>query len=445
MKNKFSFRKLALVASLIMGAVCPVHADNTSTSTSTSTLQFNNVDGTITDKATGLMWKRCYEGQIWNGGFCMQLPTKYNFSEANALTGKISFAGKNDWRVPSIRELLSLKLHTTSAGDIAPHNSSIYFSSDIYVWSSTLTARESSTVGWVLNNTDRTDVMTIINYMRNSFLLINGVNLEGSHIYALMVRTETPSTQLDIARKTSDYVDSGNGTVIHVPTGLMWQRCLFGQTWNGTTCTGTARGVQENIAISGNVSEYSGKVAGKTDWRVPTEEELFSVVDFSVSKPSINSTIFPNDPGLGIWTNKGTRIYFYDGMIEYPSIGSIAAYGLRFVRTAQPSDYPVATSTTASTTTTPTATTTAPVATTKTDTECLLDWVEARVPTLLTPAHQPTQTVGTISYRSYPTTGVHVGVDGKSLLAVGGSLGSEVVTVGTISNYLTMARAASCQ
>jgi len=30
----------------------------------------DNGDGTVTDQATGLQWKRCSEGQDWSGGTC---------------------------------------------------------------------------------------------------------------------------------------------------------------------------------------------------------------------------------------------------------------------------------------------------------------------------------------------------------------------------------------
>lgn len=35
---------------------------------------------------------------------------------------------------------------------------------------------------------------------------------------------------------TSDFIDNQNGTVTQKTTGLIWQRCSIGQTWNGSTC-----------------------------------------------------------------------------------------------------------------------------------------------------------------------------------------------------------------
>ncbi|PID46489.1 MAG: hypothetical protein CSB47_03800 [Proteobacteria bacterium] len=63
-------------------------------------------NGTVSDRNTGLMWKRCSEGQ--SGEYCQQGKAKeYNWQQAQALKGS-RFAGYSDWRVPTIEELRSL-------------------------------------------------------------------------------------------------------------------------------------------------------------------------------------------------------------------------------------------------------------------------------------------------------------------------------------------------
>jgi hypothetical protein len=37
----------------------------------------DNGDGTVTDTATGLQWKRCSEGQSWDGATCSGTATNY--------------------------------------------------------------------------------------------------------------------------------------------------------------------------------------------------------------------------------------------------------------------------------------------------------------------------------------------------------------------------------
>jgi len=63
----------------------------------------DNGDGTASNSKTGLTWKRCHEGQTWTGSTCTGKPKEYTWDEAKKL--KSSFAGKTDWRLPSIDEL----------------------------------------------------------------------------------------------------------------------------------------------------------------------------------------------------------------------------------------------------------------------------------------------------------------------------------------------------
>ncbi|CAK0778584.1 hypothetical protein CCP3SC1_970006 [Gammaproteobacteria bacterium] len=66
----------------------------------------DNSDGTVTDSSTGLMWKRCAEGQTWTGSTCTVNPGRYTWYQAMSLTS--TFAGYGDWRMPSINELRSI-------------------------------------------------------------------------------------------------------------------------------------------------------------------------------------------------------------------------------------------------------------------------------------------------------------------------------------------------
>ncbi len=67
----------------------------------------NNDDGTITDKVTNLVWKRCSEGL--SGSVCDQgTPAIFTWQEALKVAADSSFAGKKDWRLPDIKELSSI-------------------------------------------------------------------------------------------------------------------------------------------------------------------------------------------------------------------------------------------------------------------------------------------------------------------------------------------------
>ncbi|MDI9335126.1 MAG: caspase family protein [Cytophagales bacterium] len=76
----------------------------------------------------------------------------------------------------------------------------------------------------------------------------------------------------------------GKGSLARDPkTGLVWQRCSAGQTWDGSTCTGTAQqftfDAAQKLATNG--------------WRVPTIRELASLVYCSSGKTQLH--IDPKD------------------------------------------------------------------------------------------------------------------------------------------------------
>jgi hypothetical protein len=66
-------------------------------------------NGTVTDTKTALMWKQCPEG-LGGGGCTTNTGEKrtYTWKEAILLTNGYSFANHDDWRLPNIKELLSL-------------------------------------------------------------------------------------------------------------------------------------------------------------------------------------------------------------------------------------------------------------------------------------------------------------------------------------------------
>jgi len=66
-----------------------------------------NANGTVKDKATGLVWKKCSEGQ--SGDSCETgTAATYNWADAGAAAAQSNFAGVKDWRLPTVRELGTL-------------------------------------------------------------------------------------------------------------------------------------------------------------------------------------------------------------------------------------------------------------------------------------------------------------------------------------------------
>jgi hypothetical protein len=86
----------------------------------------------------------------------------------------------------------------------------------------------------------------------------------------------------------ASYTDNGNGTVIDNVTGLMWQKASSPGQYVHT----------QAVAYCPTLT-----LGGRTDWRLPSQIELLSIVDYGVGDPSINSTYFPSTPGSGFWSS----------------------------------------------------------------------------------------------------------------------------------------------
>jgi len=102
----------------------------------------------------------------------------------------------------------------------------------------------------------------------------------------------------------SAFVDRGDGTVTHSETGLQWSRCAIGQQFNGRECEGQAQVLywEEATDAIAQVNDR-GTLGGHDDWRVPSLDELLTIIEKCREAPAINTEIFPNTPWTGFWTS----------------------------------------------------------------------------------------------------------------------------------------------
>lgn len=98
----------------------------------------DNGDGTITDKATGLMWAKDGNGAGCNNGATIAWGAAITFAEG------LTFAGYSDWRLPNIKELQSIVDYGTSNPAI---DSSFTNTQSGTYWSST-TSAVTTVVAW---------------------------------------------------------------------------------------------------------------------------------------------------------------------------------------------------------------------------------------------------------------------------------------------------------
>ena len=96
--------------SLLQGAhaTC-VNVQNTSVPASTPTSAFSILgDGTVLAPKTKLMWMRCLVGQTLSSGACTGSATLFTWADALNAAKSQTFAGHTDWRLPNVKELLSI-------------------------------------------------------------------------------------------------------------------------------------------------------------------------------------------------------------------------------------------------------------------------------------------------------------------------------------------------
>ncbi|WP_078129833.1 DUF1566 domain-containing protein [Leptospira alexanderi] len=239
-------------------------------------------DYTTLDTLHGLTWKTCAQGQT--GSNCSGAATAINWNDANAglagsctilngLNGGQGYAGKTNWRIPTIKELASL-VHYSNNPHINNTSFPNTFSGTKYMTNTADTTTPGS--NWTINFSAAT--LGISNEPQG-----NNINLRcvsGNPIPAF------------------SFVDNGNGTVTDQNTGLLWSQCSEGQA--GVGCAGGSSDLDWAAAL--NACDVLN-LAGRTNWRLPNANELLSIVNFNNNNPAIDVVSFPNTPNSNYWTS----------------------------------------------------------------------------------------------------------------------------------------------
>jgi len=104
----------------------------------------DNGDGTITDKATGLMWAKDGNGAGCNNGNNIAWGAAITFAEG------LDFAGYSDWRLPNVKELQSI----VDYGTYNPAIDSVFTNTQSgFYWASTIFA-DSTGYAWGVHFTN---------------------------------------------------------------------------------------------------------------------------------------------------------------------------------------------------------------------------------------------------------------------------------------------------
>jgi hypothetical protein len=119
-----------------------------------------------------------------------------------------------------------------------------------------------------------------------------------------------------LTRPDSRYqaVDANGTQVKDLETGLVWQRCVLGQQWDGKACAG------DPIAQDWNLATQTALANG---WRLPAQKELEGLAEKSCYELALNATWFGSGPSGWVWT--ATDMGSPDGAVVVHSGSSLIA------------------------------------------------------------------------------------------------------------------------
>lgn len=100
--------------------------------------------------------------------------------------------------------------------------------------------------------------------------------------------TNTPGEDSDFEQNPPFFVVNGDGTATDMVTGLMWQ-----QIDGGEMTIEAAEAYCQNLVLGG----YS-------DWRMPTAQEAFSILNHGMQNPPLDLSVFSNSGAEYWWTSE---------------------------------------------------------------------------------------------------------------------------------------------
>lgn len=264
-----------------------LRAGATANFTGPTTLSGFPSDYVTIDNNTGLVWQTCEYGL--GGATCPgSAPANQSWftmnSNCTALNAGSGFAGKKDWRLPTLNELFTIY-------NFANSGPSSYISNFPNLNNGYQAASNTS-----LQDTNKFHFANFSQPGFNSPVTECWSKTKSDTSVSMVSRCVSPANAL-----TKTYVDNGDQTILDVTTGLTWTKCALGLS--GSNCTVGSASTFNWTALFGNTSCAGLTLAGKS-WRVPNAKELQSIIDYSYQSPPHNTTYFPGTEGASTSTSK---------------------------------------------------------------------------------------------------------------------------------------------
>jgi hypothetical protein len=191
-----------------------------------------------------------------------------------SIVNALKLCGFNDWRLPTAEELHGLVDYGLEA--TAPLISGVFANTAQGVYHSS--TPQSGVSVWSVNF-EFGNLATTTN---------------STPAYVRLVRGAPWTGQRYITTSLTYPSDGANNAVIDRRTGLTWRRCVEGQTWNGSACSGSG--------VNYNHADALIRARGRTGWRLPNIKERSSLSDFGVVSTALDPLYFPGAPTGYNWT-----------------------------------------------------------------------------------------------------------------------------------------------
>ncbi|AOW11978.1 hypothetical protein LPB072_02990 [Hydrogenophaga crassostreae] len=246
------------------------------------TVGSNQLTSCVRDNVTGLIWEGKETNDTRAGS---NVYTNLGNGLANDTSGYVAavntanLCGFSDWRVPARHELIGI----VDFGRVAaPSINTIWFPN----------TAETDYWGVGSLSTDA-NVACYVSFAGRK----SGCSARTDAKAVRLVRGNSPSGSRFSYSTALFGGDAPNNIVNDAWTGLQWRRCVQGQVWSGSTCTGTP-GAFVHVQALDHARTQSG-------WRLPNVKELSSLVDQSVgsSAARIDPIAFPGASAMLVWSS----------------------------------------------------------------------------------------------------------------------------------------------
>lgn len=271
----------------------------------------------VFDKVTKLEWERCSFGQIWTGSECHGRALVFGgqYGDEKSVINALGF------RMPTQKELATLVY--CSSGDPVTLGMDTMNQTCIDSESPTIvqdvfpiTHDSQGLSYWTVDSTE----FTVLGKTEIKPVAVRFIDGEVRYLlygaYIRMVRSESEKTAPQLKSKYE--IREEGSVVFDKETGIEWQRCVYGQKWNGNLCEG----------IPQELTQEDAELINENGFTLPTRSELLSLIYCSdnqsyltgkencsktfksgFNKPTIAPSYFMGTPVEGDFWMAGEKYY----------------------------------------------------------------------------------------------------------------------------------------